>query len=121
VISQRSWEKIRAVTPLAQPRLWQRNAIIQWATATGEQHSAHGQAAKSSTAPGEDVGVVDLPSNRRGGGDTTAGTEKGGRSPSEVKPEQIEPQGRDRSGRRAEAMAMNGGEIDESPRSDERA
>jgi hypothetical protein len=101
--------------------LWRCNAIIQSATATAEQHSAHGQATKRSTAPGEDVGVADLPSNRRGGRDTTAGAEKGGRSPSEVKPEQIEPQGQDRPGRRAEAMAMNGGEIDESPRSDERA
>jgi hypothetical protein len=32
-----------------------------------------------------------MPSNRRGGGDTTASTEKSGRNPSEVKPEQIEP------------------------------
>jgi hypothetical protein len=110
-----------AATPSAQPRLWQRNATIQWATTMAEQHLAHGQAAKHNTAPGEDAGVADMPSNRRGGGDTTAGTEKRGRNPSEVKLEQIDPQGRDRLGRRAEAMATNSGETDKSPRSDERA
>jgi hypothetical protein len=60
-----------------------------------------------------------MPSNRRAGGDTTAGTEKRGRNPSEVELEQIEPRGRDRLGRQAEATAMNGGETDESPRSEE--
>jgi hypothetical protein len=84
VSSQRSWKKIMAATPSAQPRLWRRNATIQWATATAEQHRAHGQAAKHSTAPGEDAGVADMPSNRRGGGDTIAGAEKRGRNPSEV-------------------------------------
>jgi hypothetical protein len=64
VSSQKSWKKIMVATPLAQPRLWWRNATIQWATATAEQHSAHGQAAKHRTALGEDAGVADLPSNR---------------------------------------------------------
>jgi hypothetical protein len=110
-----------AATPSAQPRLWWRNATIQWDTTMAEQHRTHGQAAKHSTAPGEDAGVADMPSNRRGGGDTTAGAEKRGRNPSEVELEQIEPWGRDRLGQRAEAMAMNGGETDKSSRSEESA
>jgi hypothetical protein len=48
-----------AATPSAQPRLWRRNATIRCATATAEQHRTHGQAAKHSTAPGEDAGVAD--------------------------------------------------------------
>jgi hypothetical protein len=48
-----------AATPSAQPQLWRLNATIRCATATAEQHRDHGQAAKHSTAPGEDVGVAD--------------------------------------------------------------
>jgi hypothetical protein len=62
-----------------------------------------------------------MPSNQRGGGDTTTGAEKRGRNSSEVEPEQIEPRGRNRLGRRAEAMATNGGKTDESPQSEESA
>jgi hypothetical protein len=54
-------------------------------------------------------------------GDATADTKKCGRNPSEIEPEQIEPQGRDRPRRRAEEMATNGGKSDESPWSDGRA
>jgi hypothetical protein len=121
VSSQRRWKKTMAATPSAQPRLWWRNATVQWATATAEQHLAHGQAAKHSTTPGGNAGVADMPSNRRGGGDTAAGAEKRSKNPSEVEPEQIEPQWRDRLGRQAEAMAMNGGEAAKSPLSDESA
>jgi hypothetical protein len=119
VISQRSWKKTMAETPSTQPRLWRRNAAVQWATTTAAQHLAHGQAAKHHTW--EDARVVDMPFNQRDSGGTTTGAEKRGRNPSEVELEQIVPQWRDRLGRRAEAMAMNDGKTDESPRSDERA
>jgi hypothetical protein len=59
VSSQRCWEKVMVATPSVQPWLWHRNATILWATATAEQHSAHGQAAKHITAPREDAGVAD--------------------------------------------------------------
>jgi hypothetical protein len=42
-----------------QPQLWNRNATIRCATAMVEQHRTHGQAAKHSTALGEDAGVAD--------------------------------------------------------------
>jgi hypothetical protein len=48
-----------ATTPSVQPQLWRRNATIRCATATAEQHRAHGQAAKHSTAPREGTGVAD--------------------------------------------------------------
>jgi hypothetical protein len=86
-----------------------------------EQQLAHGQEAKHRSAPRGNAGVADMPSNRQGGGDTPAGTEKSSRDPSEVKPKQIEPLGRDRLGRRTAAMATNGGETDKSPQSVETA
>jgi hypothetical protein len=82
-----------------------------------EQHSAHGQTAKHRTASGVDAGVADAiqPARRRR---DHCRAEKGGRSPSELVPKQIEPQRARSPGRRPVAMAMNGGETDESPWSD---
>jgi hypothetical protein len=48
-----------AATPSVQPRLWRGKDTIRCATVTAKQHRTHGQAAKHSTAPGEDAGVVD--------------------------------------------------------------
>jgi hypothetical protein len=56
-------------------------------------------AKRPSTAPHlEKTPGLQTPSNRRGGGDTTAGAKKRDKSPSEIEPEQIEPRGRDRLG-----------------------
>jgi hypothetical protein len=44
-----------------------------------------------------------------------------GRNPSEIEPEKIKSQGRDRSRQRVGTMAMNGGKTDESPWSNGRA
>jgi hypothetical protein len=79
-------------------------------------------AKRPSTTPHlEKTPGLQAPSNRWGGRDTTAGAEKGGKSPSKIEPKQIEPQRARSTGRRSVAMAMNGGKTDESPRSNGRA
>jgi hypothetical protein len=66
---------------------------------------------------GGDVGVANLPSNRRSDGGTTTSTEKREEAP--VRPAKADQALRARSTRpSSEAMAMNGGEADKSPRSD---
>jgi hypothetical protein len=84
-----------AATPSARPRLW------QWShrpVATTARNGTVLMAERPSTAPGGDVGVADMPSNRWGGGGTTASTERRGQKLQRGQPEQIEPRGQDRLG-----------------------
>jgi hypothetical protein len=74
-------------------------------------------AERPSTAPGGDVGVAGLLSDRRGGGGTTTSTERREEAP--ARPAGADRASRARStGRSSEAMSTNGGEVDESPWSD---
>jgi hypothetical protein len=104
----------------AQPWLWRRNATIPWATATAEQHSAHGQTTKHHTAPGEDAGVayaIQLARRRR----DHRRCREGGQKPQRDRAGADRAIGARSTGRRSEAMATNGGETDELPRSNGRA
>jgi hypothetical protein len=107
-------------TPSAQPRLWHRNATIQWATTMAEQHSAHGQAAKHNTAPGEDVGVVDAIQPARWRRHHHRRRE-GGQKPQRDRARADRATGARSTGRLTKAMATNGGKTDESPWSNGRA
>jgi hypothetical protein len=86
-----------------------------------EQHLAHGQATTIAPHLGG-CGVAGMPSNRR-----WCRRPSSRRRKEEQKPQQGRvgvdraARGRAQLGRRAEAMAMNGGETDGSPWSDERA
>jgi hypothetical protein len=103
-----------AVTPSAQPRLWQGGHRPEAATArSGIVLTAE----RPSTTPGGDIGVAGLPSDRQSGGGTTTRTEKREEAP--ARPAGADQASRARStGRSSEVMATNGGEVDESPRSD---
>jgi hypothetical protein len=56
-------------------------ATIQKATATAEQHCAHGRTAKHNTTPGGDAGVAGMPSNRLWRRRPAADVEKKSRGP----------------------------------------
>jgi hypothetical protein len=95
-------------------------ATIQWATVMAEQHSAHGQTAKHRTASGEDAGVADAiqPERRR---IHHRRRREWGQKPQRDRARADRATGAISTGRCSEAMVTNGGETNESPRSNGRA
>jgi hypothetical protein len=84
-----------AVTPSAQPRLWRKPPS---SGLRRRRSSTVLMAERPSTSPhlGTTLGVADMPSNRRGGGGTTASTKRRGQKLQRGQPEQIKPRGQDR-------------------------